>query len=163
LPQFLDNALLAGLRAILAGMKKLVQIAHNLPQLKTRKQFNKLILMSKKEITTHTPMMQQYLRIKAEHPDHLLFYRMGTFYELFFDDARRAAALLDLTLTQRGESAGAPIAMAGSSLPHPGDLPGPPAQAGRIGGDLRTGGHSHARQGPGGARRHPHRHPRHGH
>ena len=61
----------------------------------------------------HTPMMQQYLRIKAEHPDHLLFYRMGDFYELFFDDARRAAALLDLTLTQRGESAGAPIAMAG--------------------------------------------------
>ncbi|MFZ5531936.1 MAG: DNA mismatch repair protein MutS [Pseudomonadota bacterium] len=64
----------------------------------------------------HTPMMQQYLRIKAEHPDHLLFYRMGDFYELFFDDARRGAALLDLTLTHRGESAGMPIPMAG--VPH---------------------------------------------
>ena len=55
----------------------------------------------------HTPMMQQYLRIKAEHPDTLLFYRMGDFYELFFDDARRAATLLDITLTARGQSAGA--------------------------------------------------------
>jgi DNA mismatch repair protein MutS len=58
-------------------------------------------------------MMQQYLRIKADHPDALLFYRMGDFYELFYDDARRAAALLDITLTQRGQSAGAPIPMAG--------------------------------------------------
>ena len=58
-------------------------------------------------------MMQQYLRIKAEHPDTLLFYRMGDFYELFYDDARRAAELLDITLTQRGESKGAPIPMAG--------------------------------------------------
>ena len=61
----------------------------------------------------HTPMMQQYLRIKAEHPDVLMFYRMGDFYELFYEDARRAATLLDITLTQRGESAGAPIPMAG--------------------------------------------------
>jgi DNA mismatch repair protein MutS len=61
----------------------------------------------------HTPMMQQYLRIKAEHPDVLLFYRMGDFYEMFFDDARRAAQLLDIALTQRGASAGAPIPMAG--------------------------------------------------
>ncbi len=61
----------------------------------------------------HTPMMQQYLRIKAEHPDELLFYRMGDFYELFYDDARRAAELLDITLTTRGQSAGAPIPMAG--------------------------------------------------
>ena len=61
-------------------------------------------------------MMQQYLRIKAEHPDHLLFYRMGDFYELFFEDARRGAALLDLTITHRGESAGMPIPMAG--VPH---------------------------------------------
>ena len=61
----------------------------------------------------HTPMMQQYLRIKAEHPDALLFYRMGDFYELFYDDARRAAGLLDITLTARGASAGAPIPMAG--------------------------------------------------
>ena len=63
--------------------------------------------------TNHTPMMQQYLRIKAEHPDILLFYRMGDFYELFYDDARRAAALLNITLTARGQSAGAPIPMAG--------------------------------------------------
>ena len=61
----------------------------------------------------HTPMMQQYLRIKAEHPDALLFYRMGDFYELFFDDAVRAAKLLDITLTQRGTSNGQPIKMAG--------------------------------------------------
>ena len=58
-------------------------------------------------------MMQQYLRIKAEHPDTLLFYRMGDFYELFFDDAKKAAHLLDITLTKRGQSAGEPIAMAG--------------------------------------------------
>ena len=61
----------------------------------------------------HTPMMQQYLRIKAEHPSMLLFYRMGDFYELFHDDAVRAAKLLDITLTQRGASNGAPIKMAG--------------------------------------------------
>jgi DNA mismatch repair protein MutS len=61
----------------------------------------------------HTPMMQQYLRIKAEHPDVLLLYRMGDFYELFYDDARRAAKLIDIALTQRGQSAGAPIPMAG--------------------------------------------------
>jgi DNA mismatch repair protein MutS len=58
-------------------------------------------------------MMQQYLRIKAEHPDVLLFYRMGDFYELFYDDARRAAELLNITLTTRGQSAGALIPMAG--------------------------------------------------
>src|SRR5665647_866500 len=61
----------------------------------------------------HTPMMQQYLRIKAEHPDMLLFYRMGDFYELFHDDAERASRLLDITLTQRGASNGKPIKMAG--------------------------------------------------
>ena len=60
----------------------------------------------------HTPMMQQYLRIKADHPDTLLFYRMGDFYELFFDDARKAAKLLDITLTARGQSGGQPIPMA---------------------------------------------------
>jgi DNA mismatch repair protein MutS len=58
-------------------------------------------------------MMQQYLRIKAQHPGVLLFYRMGDFYEMFYDDARRAAQLLDIALTQRGASAGAPIPMAG--------------------------------------------------
>lgn len=62
---------------------------------------------------THTPMMQQYLRIKAEHPDTILFYRMGDFYELFFDDAKRVSALIDITLTQRGKSNGQPIPMAG--------------------------------------------------
>lgn len=61
----------------------------------------------------HTPLMQQYLRIKAEHPDRLLLFRMGDFYELFFDDARKAAQLLDITLTSRGESAGQRIPMAG--------------------------------------------------
>src|ERR1700752_2619778 len=69
--------------------------------------------MSAEPLSQHTPMMQQYLRIKAQHPDILLFYRMGDFYELFFDDARRAAALLDITLTARGSSAGQPIPMAG--------------------------------------------------
>jgi DNA mismatch repair protein MutS len=64
-------------------------------------------------VSEHTPMMQQYLRIKAEHADVLLFYRMGDFYELFYDDARRAAQLLGITLTARGQSAGAPIPMAG--------------------------------------------------
>ncbi len=61
----------------------------------------------------HTPMMQQYHRIKSQYPDTLLFYRMGDFYELFFDDAKKAAQLLDITLTSRGSSAGAPIPMAG--------------------------------------------------
>ncbi|MGH8350036.1 MAG: DNA mismatch repair protein MutS, partial [Pseudomonas sp.] len=61
-------------------------------------------------------MMQQYLRIKADYPHLLLFYRMGDFYELFYDDAERAAKLLSLTLTRRGESAGQPVKMAG--VPH---------------------------------------------
>ncbi len=63
--------------------------------------------------SAHTPMMQQYLRVKADHPDKLVFYRMGDFYELFYDDAKKAARLLDITLTSRGQSAGAPIPMAG--------------------------------------------------
>jgi DNA mismatch repair protein MutS len=65
------------------------------------------------DLAHHTPMMQQYLRIKAEHPDNLVFYRMGDFYELFFDDARRANKLLDITLTTRGQSGGEPVVMAG--------------------------------------------------
>ncbi len=65
------------------------------------------------EFARHTPMMRQYLRIKAEHPDTLVFYRMGDFYELFYDDARRAAERLDITLTRRGQSAGEDIPMAG--------------------------------------------------
>lgn len=62
---------------------------------------------------SHTPMMRQYLAIKAQHPNILLFYRMGDFYELFFDDAKRAAELLDISLTARGKSGGEPIPMAG--------------------------------------------------
>ncbi|MFN0317701.1 MAG: DNA mismatch repair protein MutS [Burkholderiales bacterium] len=62
---------------------------------------------------THTPMMQQYLSIKARYPGMLLFYRMGDFYELFHEDAERASRLLDITLTARGQSAGTPIKMAG--------------------------------------------------
>jgi DNA mismatch repair protein MutS len=61
----------------------------------------------------HTPMMTQYLRLKAQHPDTLMFYRMGDFYELFFDDAEKASKLLDITLTRRGVSAGIPVKMAG--------------------------------------------------
>ncbi|CZF78634.1 DNA mismatch repair protein MutS [Grimontia marina] len=61
----------------------------------------------------HTPMMQQFLKIKAQHPEELLFYRMGDFYELFYDDAKRASQLLDISLTKRGASAGEPIPMAG--------------------------------------------------
>ncbi|PMS30122.1 DNA mismatch repair protein MutS [Trinickia symbiotica] len=67
-------------------------------------------------LAKHTPYMQQYLRIKADHPGTLLFFRMGDFYELFYEDAEKAARLLDLTLTQRGASAGNPIKMAG--VPH---------------------------------------------
>ena len=70
-------------------------------------------MLSEAELANHTPMMQQYLRLKAQHPDLLLFYRMGDFYELFFDDAEKAARLLDITLTTRGQSAGTPIKMAG--------------------------------------------------
>ncbi len=64
-------------------------------------------------LADHTPVMQQYLRIKAEHPDTLVFFRMGDFYELFYDDARKANRLLDITLTSRGQSGGAPVVMAG--------------------------------------------------
>ncbi len=69
--------------------------------------------MTKASSTQHTPMMQQYLRIKQDHPHMLVFYRMGDFYELFFSDAEKAARLLDITLTKRGQSAGKPIPMAG--------------------------------------------------
>ena len=65
------------------------------------------------ELAGHTPMMAQYLGIKADFPDTLVFYRMGDFYELFFDDARKANRLLDITLTTRGQSAGQPVVMAG--------------------------------------------------
>lgn len=65
------------------------------------------------DLSKHTPMMAQYLQLKAQNPDILLFYRMGDFYELFYDDAKKAAALLDISLTKRGASAGEPIPMAG--------------------------------------------------
>lgn len=71
---------------------------------------------TKSSKTTHTPMMQQYLKIKEEHPERLLFYRMGDFYELFYEDAVRVSELLEITLTARGKSGGAPIPMAG--IPH---------------------------------------------
>jgi len=64
-------------------------------------------------LDAHTPMMQQYLRLKAQNPEILMFYRMGDFYELFFDDAKKASQLLDISLTKRGASAGEPIPMAG--------------------------------------------------
>ncbi|MCA1323088.1 DNA mismatch repair protein MutS [Herbaspirillum sp. alder98] len=66
-----------------------------------------------KDLAAHTPMMQQYLRIKADHPHTLVFYRMGDFYELFFEDAEKASRLMGVTLTQRGSSNGTPIKMAG--------------------------------------------------
>jgi DNA mismatch repair protein MutS len=69
--------------------------------------------MNRDTSPTHTPVMQQYLALKAQHPDMLMFYRMGDFYELFFEDAEKAARLLDITLTQRGNSGGVPIKMAG--------------------------------------------------
>lgn len=69
--------------------------------------------MTNTNTQNHTPMMQQYLKIKAEYPHMLLFYRMGDFYEMFFDDARRGSTLLGITLTYRGQSAGTPIPMAG--------------------------------------------------
>ena len=69
--------------------------------------------MSAEVTSIHTPMMRQYLSIKADYPDMLLLYRMGDFYELFYDDAKRAAKLLDITLTARGKSGGNAIPMAG--------------------------------------------------
>ena len=65
------------------------------------------------QLQAHTPMMQQYLKIKAEHPEDLLFYRMGDFYELFYDDAILASEILGITLTARGKSAGKSIPMCG--------------------------------------------------
>ncbi len=70
-------------------------------------------MLTTKPLTTHTPVIQQYLGFKSQHPDKLLFFRMGDFYELFYDDARKAARLLDIALTSRGQSAGNPVPMAG--------------------------------------------------
>lgn len=68
------------------------------------------------EFAGHTPMMVQYLKLKKNHKNTLLFYRMGDFYELFFEDAEKAARLLDITLTTRGQSNGVPIKMCGVPL-----------------------------------------------
>ncbi|VXB72259.1 methyl-directed mismatch repair protein [Pseudomonas sp. 8AS] len=68
------------------------------------------------DLSAHTPMMQQYWKLKNQHPDQLMFYRMGDFYEIFYEDAKKAAALLDITLTARGSSAGQSIPMCG--IPH---------------------------------------------
>lgn len=70
-------------------------------------------MIDEKKLSGHTPMMQQYWRIKAQHPNELVFYRMGDFYELFYQDAKTAAKILDVTLTARGKSGGEPIPMAG--------------------------------------------------
>jgi DNA mismatch repair protein MutS len=96
-----DGSRSSGAR-IVTGKPALIMPAMNAPT-----------LPSEAPLSAHTPMMQQYLRVKAEHPDKLVFYRMGDFYELFFGDAQRAAPLLDITLTARGQSAGIPIPMAG--------------------------------------------------
>src|SRR3954466_12143589 len=69
--------------------------------------------MTRDDLAQHTPLMRQYFAAKAEYPHTLVFYRMGDFYELFYDDAEKASRLLDLTLTQRGASAGSPVKMAG--------------------------------------------------
>lgn len=74
---------------------------------------NQLTGEKAKSLQHHTPMMRQYWQLKQQHPNDLLFYRMGDFYELFYDDAKRAAEVLDLTLTKRGASAGEPVPMAG--------------------------------------------------
>lgn len=72
-----------------------------------------MVKVAAPDLSKHTPMMRQYLGLKANHPNTLLFYRMGDFYELFHEDAEKAARLLDITLTTRGQSAGVPIKMCG--------------------------------------------------
>ena len=114
-----------------------------------------------KEPTAHTPMMQQYLGIKAQHPDMLLFYRMGDFYELFFDDAEKAARLLDITLTTRGASAGAPIKMAGVPYHSAEQYLARLVKLGESVVICRAGGRSRHLQRPGRAPGGAHRHARH--
>ena len=88
------------------------------------------------DLSKHTPMMKQYLALKANHPNTMLFYRMGDFYELFHEDAEKAARLLDITLTTRGQSAGVADQDVRYPLPFAGALPCTTGQARRIGGDL---------------------------
>ena len=102
------------------------------------------------DLAAHTPMMQQYLRIKAEFPDTLVFYRMGDFYELFFDDARKANRLLDITLTTRGQSAGEPVVMAGVPVHSVESYLAQLIKLGEAVAICRAGGRRRHRQGPGG-------------
>ena len=113
-------------------------------------------------LDAHTPMMRQYLSIKTDHPDDLLFYRMGDFYELFYADAARAAELLDITLTSRGQSAGEPIPMCGVPF-HAADgylarLVDPWRQCRDLRADRRSG----SQQRSGGTTRRAYRHAGHG-
>ena len=89
--------------------------------------------------SAHTPMMQQYFALKAQYPDMLLFYRMGDFYEMFYGDAERAAKMLDITLTTRGQSAGAPVRMAGVPFHSIEQYLAQAREAGRVRRDLRAG------------------------
>lgn len=84
-----------------------------LPSNRTLRLLSSLPPTPKPDFSAHTPMMAQYLGLKADFPDTLVFYRMGDFYEMFYADAERAAALLDITLTRRGQSAGEPVVMCG--------------------------------------------------
>ena len=111
----------------------------------------------------HTPMMQQYLRIKGEHPDILVFYRMGDFYELFYDDAEKAARLLDITLTARGTSAGDADEDGRRAGALGRAVPRQAGEARRVGRDLRADRRPGDRQGPGRAQGHAHRHARDAH
>ncbi len=104
------------------------------------------------ESPEHTPLMKQFFAAKSDYPDLLLFFRMGDFYELFYDDARKAARLLDITLTQRGSSGGAPIPMAGVPVHAYEGYLSAAGRAGRVGGDLRADRRSGAGQGPSSAR-----------
>ncbi len=90
-----------------------LQNAYETSAVATKQSVNQSLTQDIEKQREFSPVMQQYLRIKAQHPEELLFYRMGDFYELFFDDARRAARLLDITLTARGQAGGEPIPMAG--------------------------------------------------
>ncbi|STI80446.1 DNA mismatch repair protein MutS [Escherichia coli] len=86
----------------------------------------------------HTPMMQQYLRLKAQHPEILLFYRMGDFYELFYDDAKRASQLLDIFTDQTRCFGGRADPDGGDSLPCGGKLSRQTGESGRVRCHLRT-------------------------
>ncbi len=110
-----DDAVLSGQRPTRNERDQFgdLTIRHHTPECTASVHARLDVAFARMNDVQHTPMMQQYLRIKGQNPDILLFYRMGDFYELFYDDARRAASLLDITLTARGQSAGQPIPMAG--------------------------------------------------